>query len=128
MCYSFLPAWLDKSKIWGKTTKVWILFRQVLLHTFKLFSRQIKFGYTATSCMIIVFSLVVPTINFGTGKIPRCQRGKELACQFRRCKRRKHVWSLGQEEPLEKEMAMHSIILARKIPWTEPSTLQSMGS
>ena len=29
------------------------------------------------------------------------------------------VWSLGQEDPLEKEMATHSSILALKIPWTE---------
>ena len=36
--------------------------------------------------------------------------------------------SLGQENPLEKEMAAHSSILAWKIPWTEkPSGLQSMG-
>ena len=39
------------------------------------------------------------------------------------------VPSLGQEAPLEKEMAMHSSILVRKIPWTEePGGLQSMGS
>ena len=37
------------------------------------------------------------------------------------------VLSLGQEDPLEKEMAAHSTILAWKIPWTEePSGLQSM--
>ena len=29
------------------------------------------------------------------------------------------VQSLGQEEPLEEEMATHSSILARRIPWTE---------
>ena len=29
------------------------------------------------------------------------------------------VWSLGREDPLEKEMATHSSILARRIPWTE---------
>ena len=29
------------------------------------------------------------------------------------------VWSLGQEDPLEKEMATHSSILDWKIPWTE---------
>ena len=29
------------------------------------------------------------------------------------------VWSLGQEDPLEKEMATHSSILAWKIPWME---------
>ena len=39
------------------------------------------------------------------------------------------VWSLGQEDPLEKEMATHSSILAWRIPWTEePDGLQSMWS
>ena len=39
------------------------------------------------------------------------------------------VRSLGQEDPLEKEMATHSSILAWRIPWTEePGGLQSMGS
>ena len=39
------------------------------------------------------------------------------------------VWSLGQGEPLEKEMATHSSILAWRIPWIEePGGLQSMGS
>ena len=39
------------------------------------------------------------------------------------------VRSLGQEDPLEKEMATHSSTLAWKIPWTEEcSRLQSMGS
>ena len=36
---------------------------------------------------------------------------------------------LGQEDPLEKEMAVHSSTLAWKIPWMEESgRLQSMGS
>ena len=39
------------------------------------------------------------------------------------------VQSLGQEDPLEKEMATHSSILAWRIPWTEePGRLQSTGS
>ena len=42
------------------------------------------------------------------------------------------IWvrSLGQDDPLEKEMASHSsIILAWEIPWTEePGGLPSMGS
>ena len=39
------------------------------------------------------------------------------------------VQSLGWEDPLEKEMAAHSSILAGKIPWTEePDRLQSIGS
>ena len=41
------------------------------------------------------------------------------------------IWvrSLGQEDPLEEEMATHSNTFAWKIPWTEePGKLQSMGS
>ena len=38
------------------------------------------------------------------------------------------VRSLGQEDPLEKEVASHSSILAWEIPWTEePDRLQSKG-
>ena len=38
------------------------------------------------------------------------------------------VRSLGREDPLEKEMTIHSSTLAWKIPWPEePGELQSMG-
>ena len=44
---------------------------------------------------------------------------------------RQEIWVqfLGQEDPLEKEIATHSSILAWRIPWTEeePDGLQSMG-
>ena len=43
--------------------------------------------------------------------------------------RETQVWSLGREDPLEKEVATHSSILAWRIPWREePGRLQSMGS
>ena len=49
--------------------------------------------------------------------------GKESGCGVG-----DQVQSLGWEDPLEKEMATHSSILAWKIPWVEePSRLQSMG-
>ena len=52
------------------------------------------------------------------------QRLKHLPAMQETC-----VRSLGQEDPLEKEMATHSTILAWRIPWMEePSELQSMGS
>ena len=39
------------------------------------------------------------------------------------------VQSLGQEDPLQQEMATHSSVLAWRIPWMEkPDGLQSMGS
>ena len=42
--------------------------------------------------------------------------------------RETRVQSLGREDPLEKEMATHSSILAWRIPWREePGRLQSMG-
>ena len=42
--------------------------------------------------------------------------------------RETRVRSLGQEDPLEREMAIHSSIVAWRIPWTEePGGLQSIG-
>ena len=39
------------------------------------------------------------------------------------------VWSLGQEDHLEKKITTHSSILAWEIPWTEePDRLQFIGS
>ena len=45
-------------------------------------------------------------------------RGKESSCQ---CRKRREMWvgSLGQEDPLEKEMATHLSILTWRIPVTE---------
>ena len=58
--------------------------------------------------------------------IPKWLSGKESTCQHRR--HEMWVWSLGQEDPVEKEMATHSSILAWEIPQTEePGRLQSMG-
>ena len=51
---------------------------------------------------------------------------KEFACQ---CKKHGLLTWVGQEDPLEEEMATHSSILAWKMPWTEePGGLQSMGT
>ena len=56
---------------------------------------------------------------------PRWLSGKELACQAGDEMR---VPSLGWEDPLEEKMAIHSSILAWKIPWTDdPAGLQSIG-
>ena len=52
------------------------------------------------------------------------QSVKSLSVMWQTC-----VQSLGWEDPLEKEMANHSSILAWRILWTEePGGLQSMGS
>ena len=55
-------------------------------------------------------------------ELPRWLSCKESTCQFRRCR-------LDQGDPLVKEMATCSSILAWEIPWTEePGRLQSTGS
>ena len=46
--------------------------------------------------------------------IPRGSDGKESACNAR-----DWVWSLGEEDPLEKGMATHYSILAWKLSWAE---------
>ena len=54
-----------------------------------------------------------------------------MAQRVKRLPATQETWvrSLGQEDPLEKEMATHSSTLAWKIPWTEKlGRLQSMGS
>ena len=54
--------------------------------------------------------------------------GAYLVAQTSPAMREMRVRSLGQEDPLEKEMASHSCTLAWKVPWMEePSQLQSMG-
>ena len=54
-----------------------------------------------------------------------------MAQRLKRLPAMQETWvrSLAREDPLEKEMASHSSILAWRIPWTEePGGLQSMGS
>ena len=68
-----------------------------------------------------------------TEKEVNCREGGAfLVAQWQRIRlqcRRTWVWSLGQEDPLEKEMATHSSIPAWRIPGTKESgVLQSMES
>ena len=59
------------------------------------------------------------------------KRASLVAQRLKRLPPMRETWvrSLGREDPLEKEMATHSSILAWRIPWTEePGGLQSMGS
>ena len=68
----------------------------------------------------------LPCISLGlinTMGFPGSSVGKDLPA-----KQKMRGRSLGQEDPLEKEMATHSSILAWKIPWTQGSGgLQSVG-
>ena len=58
-------------------------------------------------------------------------RASLVGQRLKRLPARRETWvqSLGRGDPLEKEMATHSSILAWRIPWTEePGRLQSTGS
>ena len=83
-------------------------------------------------CQILFFRVnqwIQPTL---------CKRGRDtganssLVAQMVKCLpaiQETRVWSLGWEDPLEKEMATHSSTLAWKIPWMEETDrLQSTGS
>ena len=59
-----------------------------------------------------------------------CYRASLVAQRLKSLPAMQETWvrSLGREDPLEKEMATHSSILAWRIPWTEePGGLQSTG-
>ena len=90
-------------------------------HIFMLVKRQIIDGNIGDMRAKVIIKLSSMTLRF----LWRLCADKESACQFR-----KHwVQSLGQEGPLENELATHSSILAWKISWTEePGRLQFKGS
>ena len=79
-----------------------------------------------------------PSLVPGSGRSTREGIGYPLQCSWaflvaqmvKNLPAMRETWvpSQGQEEPLAKEMATHSSILAWEIPWTEePGGLQSMG-
>ena len=62
-------------------------------------------------------------VGFPAGSV-----GKNLPA-MQETQQKLQVWSLGWEDPLKKEMAIHSSTLAWKMPWTEESGgLKSIGS
>ena len=79
-------------------------------------------GEATTWGVLIVFVFVY--LYFPNPSSLVAQRLKRLPAMWET-----RVRSLGLEDPLEKEMATHSSILAWIIPWTEePGRLQSTGS
>ena len=75
-------------------------------------------------------SLPIANGRYSVQKFKRLLRTSLVAQSVKRLPtmQETRIQSLGQEDPLEKEMATHSSTLAWKIPWTEdPGRLQSMG-
>ena len=122
----------------------------LISHLASLCSKSFKRGFNSTWTK----NFQMYNLGFWRGRGPRCQIANicwivEKAREFQKniyfcfigaslvSQRLKHLpamretWvrSLGQEDPLEKEMATHSSILAWRIPWMEePGGLWSMGS
>ena len=76
------------------------------------FIRSLKYMFIVRIVATCIWNM--PTYVW---RLPSWLSVKESACQYRRGKR--HGFDLGWEDPLEKGMATHSIILAWKIPWAE---------
>ena len=79
---------------------------------------------TGTITVLYIIDLWAYNMNaLLTNGLPRRCSGKELSAM-----RETQVQSLGRVYPLEKEMASHSSILDREMPWTEKTgRLQSIG-
>ena len=124
-------------------------FRALLLFTLHLFLNYSSAPFSPSVSKLVFLPLNYPQDN--ASGFPHGSVGKESACNAgdtvdvglipglaslvaQRLKRlpamqETRVQSLGQEDPLEKEMATHSSILAWRIPWMEePGWLQSTGS
>ena len=71
-------------------------------------------------CFLVIFYYASPAVGIPDGAMFK-KKKKDPAIQETQLR------SLGQEDPLEKEMATNSSILAWEIPWTEePGGLQSI--
>ena len=82
------------------------------------------------TCEIHIFLLHFSQVQKKNESV-QVPRASLMAQRLKRLPAMRETWvrSLGWEDPLEKEMATHSSILARGIPWTEEAGgLQSTGS
>ena len=78
------------------------------------------FSYVFKTMLSIIWG-VYPYVRFGASLVAQMVKNLPLMWEIR-------VQSLGLENPLEKEIATHSSILAWEIPWAEElGVLQSMG-
>ena len=78
-------------------------------------------------CLWVIF----PSCSFNVFELTRCSTSFPVALTVKKPPAMRETWvpSLGREDPLEKEMATHSSIVAWEIPWTEElGGLPSMDS
>ena len=109
------------SELSTMTCPSWVAL-QGMAHSFIELDKAVVHVISFVSFLWLWFSFCWPSDGYVASLV--AQRLKHLPAM-------KKTWvrSLGQEDPLEKEMATHSSILAWRIPWMEePVGLQSMGS
>ena len=115
----FMYYILDISPIWHLIHFNFVIVQhdnlRALARTFRMLMPN-----STTKLFRLQSTILFCPFNWST-RLPRWFSGSKSACQW--------VQSLGQEDPLEKEMATHSSNLPWEIPWTQdPRGLQSLGS
>ena len=95
--------------------------------------KALEAHFRRIKCLIsnTITSVIIRVRLLGKVTLPRWLGGKESVCQGQILQEMQEKWvqSLSQKDPLEKEMATHSSVLAWKIAWAEePGRLQFMGS
>ena len=98
--------------------------------TLLLFTRGLEMGLAVTYLFYVVAA--VQTTDFAWFFCPcvRVCQGASLVAQMVKtlpAMQETWVWSLGWEDPLKKEMATHSSVLAWRIPWTEEPSYRLAG-
>ena len=110
ICYCYCLSWSSGVVLWGVTVMAWYTWVSLL------------------SCPWLPQSAGSPVLAHWLRKdVPGAMKGLPWWLSLS-AMRETRVQSLGQEDPLGKEIAIHYSILAWRIPWTEePGGLQSMG-
>ena len=124
--FFFFSSWIMSTDFFGFTLfevcwASWSLWKVFTCYFFEYFSALHSFSSSGTSVNCI--------LDFFEGSHPSL--GASLVAQWLRllAMQETQILSLGQEEPLEEGMAIHSSTLAWEFPWTEePGRLHSVGS
>ena len=122
--YFLLPYWEVRKWVNTIVSATPVLFLFLLCLVYWLIALRLKKNYSISGCHTSsrqkeswrwIFFLPSESLAQRLKRLPGMQET--------------WVWSLGREDPLEKEMAIHSSTLAWRMPWREePGRLQSMGS
>ena len=110
----YLNQWISKCSPWTNNNINWEWVININPYTPDLLNLKLR-GFAPETCVLIRL-LMHPGTSLVAQMLKSLQSGRP----------RFDPWV--REEPLEKDMATHSSILAWRIPWTEePGGLQSMG-